>query len=262
MDCSALERIAHTLPLVRACDVVRNGSLRMSTPFTYPNGDYIDVFLESSKGTLFRTLSLSDYGQTSLYLRSAQVQMEGTARKKEILLTILANLNVKMSNGDLFVDIEEPEPDDLTDAIFRLSQACLRISEFASHQRLRSTNPFRDDVEGFFEASGLSYIPDVKVTGRFKNSVPIDFEVFSKEKRSYVCVLASMSKTAAHTSATETFRKWYDIASTDNSSHSLVTVYDSKSTKLKDSDKQRLRDYSTLVAYPSDQEFLKAALAS
>jgi hypothetical protein len=262
LDCAYIERIAHTLNLVEECDVVRNGALRMATPFLYPNGDRIDVFLEANASSLFRHLSLTDYGQTALYLRSAQVKMEATARKREIFDEILSSLSVKSINGDLYVEIEKTEPDDLTDAIFRLSQACIRISEFASHQRLRSANPFRDDVEDFFEASKLPFVPDVKVLGRYKNEVKIDFEIVMPKVRSYVCVLSTMSESTAHQSAIEAFRKWYDIKPPDILfGEKLITVYNSKSkTKIREADQKRLRDYSQLIAYPAEQELLASVL--
>jgi hypothetical protein len=262
LDCSHLKEIARSLPLVVGCDVVRNGALRMSTPFMYPNGDHIDVFLEAKTDSLFMPLSLSDYGQTSLYLRGAQIEMNASSRKREIVSLILAQLNVKQRNGDLFVEIADSNPTDITDAIFRLSQACLRISDFASHQRLRSANPFRDDVEDFIQASGIRYNVDVKVPGRFRNEVRVDFEVFGREHKSYVCVLATAVESTAHVSATETFRKWYDIASAHESEHQLVTVFNSRSSFLKDADRQRLGEFSKLVPYPAELETLRELIAA
>ena len=259
LSCSQLEKMAHTLPLIRGCDVVRNGALRMATPFLYPNGDRIDVFLEEKQGDLFTPLSLSDYGHTALYLRDAQVQIDVRDKMRDVLDSILTQLNVSYIDGDLSVDIREAEPTDLRDAIFRLSQACLRISDFASHARLRTANPFKDDIAEFLKSSGLQAVPDVKVRGRYQNEVKIDFQVFGRQRSSYLCVLAP-TETAAHTSANEVFRKFYDIHG-ENDDYQRVAVYSSIS-KLKDSDKKRLRDYSTVLAYPSEQRILSDLLAA
>jgi hypothetical protein len=259
LNCSQLEKMAHTIPLIRGCDVVRNGALRMSTPFLYPNGDRIDVFLEVKQGDLFTPLSLSDYGHTALYLRDAQVKIEANDRKTDVLGSILTQLNVNYSNGDLSIDIQEAQPTDLSDAIFRLSQACLRISDFAAHTRLRTVNPFRDDIAGFLGSTGLKCVPDVQVRGSYQNQVKIDFQVFGKQQSSYLCVLAP-TETAVHTSANEVFRKFYDIR-TVNDDYQRVAIYSSAS-RLKDSDKKRLRDYSTVVAYPSEQRVLTDLIAA
>lgn len=258
LDCAEIQRIVHALPLVRDCDVVRNGSVRMSTSFTYPNGDHIDVFLESKSDNLFSDLSLSDYGYTSLYLRSAQTAMDSNPKKKEILASILSQLQVKLVGSDLVIDIPKSGNSDISEAVFRLSQACLRISDFAAHQKLRTDNPFRDEVEGFIQSTGLLYLLDQKPKGRYGNRVPVDFEVFGREESSYVCTLSALSVASAKSSATETFKKWHDLS---NSNRKRVTIYDSH-FPFKNPDLSRLRENSTLIAFPSERETLKSVLAA
>lgn len=242
------------------CDVVRNGALRMSTPFSYPNGDQIDVFLESSED-LFRTTTISDYGHTSMYLRSAQVEVSPTSKKQEILAVILSQLNVKWKDGDLYVDVGLSDLNELSDAIFRLSQACVRISDFACHSHLRAENPFRDEIEHFFAASDIRYVSNQKVHGRYRNAVPVDFETFGREQKSYVCVLSSLTSQNVHTSANEIFGKWYDIAGY-GTNHKLITIYSDKVEKLRSVDRQRLLDFSKLISYPSSSDLLKSELAA
>jgi hypothetical protein len=260
LDCAKIEKLIHSIPLVSDCDVVRNGALRMSTPFSYPNGDQIDVFLESSQD-LFRTTTISDYGHTSMYLRSAQVEVNPTSKKQEILALILSQLNVKWKDGDLYVDVGLSDPQELGDAIFRLSQACLRISDFACHHRLRTDNPFRDEIEQFFAVSDIRYIPNQKARGRYRNEVAVDFETFGRERNSYVCVLSSLTSQNAHTSANEIFGKWYEIAG-HGTNHKLITIYSDKIEKLRTVDRQRLLDFSRLISYPSNSDLLKNELAA
>jgi hypothetical protein len=242
---------------VSDCDVVQNGALRMSTPFSYPNGDQIDVFLETSND-LFQAMTVSDYGQTSLYLKSARVEIDSPAKKHEIANLILSQLNVRWKNGDLYVDLSTT--DELSDAIFRLSQACLRIADFACHHRLKADNPFRYEIERFFASSGLRYLPDQKARGRYKNDVPVDFEAFGRENNSYVCVLPSLTSQNVHTTSNEIFRKWYDIAAVTD--HNLITIYSDKIEKIRPADKQRLLEFSKLISYPSGADFLKSTLAA
>lgn len=261
LSCSQLAHIVHTLPMVTGCDVVRNGALRMATPFLYPNGDRIDVFLQESH-SLFDRFLLSDYGHTSLYLRNAQVDPEKSEGKREAMARILSQLGVESQRGDLMVSIPSHEPADLSDAIFRLSQACLRISDFAAHQRLRAVNPFRDKVESFLGSTGIGFVPNVEVAGRFNNKVKVDFEVFGQTQNSYMAVLASSNESAAHSSSNEIFRKWYDIGSELDAGQNRVTVYNSQNSALKDADRRRLREWSRLIAFPHEQEELKELLAA
>jgi Domain of unknown function DUF1828 len=261
LDCSRIQSIVHSLDLVNSCDVFANGTLRICTPFSYPNGDRVDVFLKQT-ASLFDSYQLSDFGQTAIYLRTAQVAVAGTARKREVIEDIISQLGVQFEYGDLFLQLS---PDELTanlpEGILRLSQACVRISDFATHQRLRSSNPFRDDVEEFLESQKFMYTEDVKVKGAFGKDLRMDFEVRSGRKLSYVNILAAMNDASAHASAVEIFTRWHDLVLTGSTmGHNLVTIYNSASKAIRAEDILRLKTHTNVVSYPEEQDFLASIL--
>jgi hypothetical protein len=258
-DCSNIETAVHNLELVRSCTVVRSGALRMSTPFCYPNGEYVDLFLASDE-SLFDSYKLSDYGQTFQFLKNALVSADSTTRKKEIISDITSQLGVSFA-GDLYVLITKDEMEDLSSSIMRLSQACVRISDMATHQRLRSSNSFRDDVEDFFDAHQFAYTSDIRVPGGFGKDVRIDFEVKAAHRISYVNVLAALNESAAHASANEIFVKLHDLSATGNpATHTMVTIYNSLSHAIRTEDIARLRTASNVVSYPEEQDYLARLL--
>lgn len=259
-DCSKLAMMAPHIDLIKSCDIVKSGAVRFATPFKYPNGEAVDLFLYLKRG-LLDEYQLSDYGQTYVYLSSAQTGIASTSRKREIVGDITSQLRVKLDEGELIASIPSDDADTLSDAILRLGQACVRISDLATHQRLRSANPFRDDVEDFFEARRFSYIPDVKIDGPYKAPLRVDFEVNSTYARSYVNVLAAMNLASARSSANDIFVKWHDLIQTGASSHQLVTIYNSASRAIRTSDVNRLKDYSIVVSYPEERESLEKVLA-
>ncbi len=261
LNCSNLAEIVTALPLVEECAALRDGTLRISTPFTYPNGEHIDVFLSETRD-IFRDLRLSDYGQTTHYLRTAQAKLGGTRRKREILADITAQTGVRFASGDLYIESVDRNLAALPDFIFRLSQACVRVSDFGTHQRLRSSNPFRDDVEDFLEARHLVCIPDVSVQGKY-GSVSLDYEVRFGKGSAYLLVLAALNESSAHNSANEIFSKWHNILHGEaNSFAKRVTVYNSQSNAIRGEDLDRLRDYSNVVSYPQEQDLLASLLAA
>jgi hypothetical protein len=249
------------LPLVRACDRGSTGVLRMSTPFLYPNGESIDVFIDSDK-QLWEDFCLSDRGQTALYLRNAQVFLDTTARRRELVNDILRESGVKLNGLQLTIRPRTHEPKEISDAIFRLSQMCVRISDLATHQRLRSSNPFRDDVEDFLEANNFRYTPDVKLPPVFgKRDIRMDFEVRSGNRSSYVNVLAAMNDASAHSSANEITIKLTDLKLSDQVIlHKFVTVYNSASNAIRIEDIERLGTLSSTVSYPEERDSLLSIL--
>ena len=200
MDCSMMQNIAHQISLVKECDVVRSGALRMETPFMYPNGSYVDVFLDRTEGLFQGNYTLSDYGQTGVFLENAQVklgstQIGSTQRRRQILRDVCDELHVAFRQGTLLVEIAGNEVSDISDAIFRLSQACVRISDLASHQRLRSANPYRDDLEEFFEASGIKCVSDFKLDGPWEREVRVDLELDVSPKPILLLAIRSNERT-------------------------------------------------------------------
>lgn len=261
IDCNALAGLVQALPLVSGCDRIRNGSLRMSTPFSYPNGEKVDVFLDTTVNLVEERILLSDNGQTALYLKWASISLS-TSRKKELVNDILDNSGVRMEGMRLVVSPRSVDRNSLSDAIFRLSQACVRISDLATHQRLRSTNAFRDDVEDFFDANHLRWESDVKLPPVFgKREIRMDFEVNSGNKSSYVNVLAAMNDAAAHASANEIVIKLLDLrASGEIVLQQFVTVYNSASTAIRREDIERLSTISSAISFPEQMETLVEVL--
>ena len=68
--------------LVEDYDTVRDGSFRLATPFRYPDGSHIDVFLKDG-GTVFDGFELSDKGQTVAYLLDLHVNPWSSQRCKQ-----------------------------------------------------------------------------------------------------------------------------------------------------------------------------------
>jgi hypothetical protein len=233
----------------------------MATPFAYPDGSSVDIFLEHCDGQLWNEFLLSDYGQTGLHLHDSQVRIDSTSRRREIVKDICAELRVVYNDGNLEVRVGVEEPTDISDAILRLSQACIRIADLVYHQRLRSANPFRDDVEEFLDASLFKYEPDVKVPGPYGRDVRVDFDVQAGTNESYILLLAALNESAAHYSANEIFTKWYDLGIAGASKgHKLITVYNSLSEGIRRDDLERLQTVSSTVAYPEQEEALMVAL--
>jgi hypothetical protein len=221
----------------------------------------VDVFLYPKRSNLFEEYRLSDCGQTYIYLKGAQVGMSGTNRKREIVSDISSQLNVKISDGEVFVSLSEENMNNISDAIMRISQACVRVSDFATHQRLRSSNPFKDDIEDFFEEKQFGYSRDVQILGQYKFPIRMDFEVITEQSNSYVNILAAMNLTAAHSAANEIFTKLYDLNTIEPKDHQMVTVYNSASKAIKETDIRRLGEFSRVISYPQQEEFLVATLS-
>ncbi len=116
-------------------------------------------------------------------------------------------------------------------------------------------------MEDFFEAHQFRFEPNVVLAGAFGNSVRVDFRITSKARVSLVNVMASISESSAHTSSLEIFSRWHDLEKTgDWNKKSFVTIYNSQSLAVREEDISRLKEYSELVAYPDEEDYLVTVL--
>jgi hypothetical protein len=257
-DCSNLQQLIHGFSLIEECDQVRNNAFRLATPFRYPNGSKIDVFLYE-KSTLIREYALSDFGQTTEYLLDLQIKPWTTKKRRQAIDDICDILDVHINGSQLEIHLTESELPKLSEAIVRLVQACIRMADLSLTQKLHSPNLFKEDVEEFIESLDVPYETDKTIPGRFETDVKIDFSVEGKRTRSLVQALSTPNSQLAHSMANEVFRRWYDI--TDVKPHySFITVLDSTVDGLRDDDYARLGELSSVIGFPAQAETLQATL--
>ncbi|OQX26523.1 MAG: hypothetical protein BWK80_09935 [Desulfobacteraceae bacterium IS3] len=244
--------------LVIACDTIKNGALRIATPFIYPNGSHIDLFLAHSLD-LFDNYILSDAGQTSDYLADMQFNLWATKKRLTLIEDICRSLNVTQSDGQFEILISPEDFEQFYNPIIRLAQACIRIGDLVFTQRLPNSGTFQEEIEEFLAVSHLKYEPDIFLKGDFDNEVKLDFRVYGENVISLVQSLSSRSN--SHIVSNEIFRRWYDLKSYKNSSQ-FVTVYDQTYNTYRDDDIKRLSELSVVLGFPKEQEQILESLAA
>lgn len=259
-DCSNIRSLITDVCLITACDQVRDGSLRLATPFRYPDGSQIDVFLKAA-GDLFEGFELSDKGQTTAYLLDLHVKPWTSQKRKQTLADICATLGVEQDGGAFRVRLGKEEIKDLPDAMLRLAQVCIRVADLAYTQRLRPPAALTEDFEEFIVALDRPYQSGVKIPGQYGKEVPFDFLVEGRRVRSLVQILTTANRFAAHTLSNEAFARWYDITPSRND-YQCLTVYDSGNDVFREEDLKRLESVSSIVGFPAESDRLNLSLAA
>ncbi|WNG13254.1 DUF1828 domain-containing protein [Cystobacter fuscus] len=247
-------------PLIRGVDRVPKGHLRIETDFLYPDGTPIEVFLVKDKETPLMPFSkLSDLGQTTAYLLNLSVRPWVSAKRRTFLEDTLRTHRVELNGGAFEVAVSRP--DELPDAIIRLAQTCLRVSDLIFTRRVSLQSPFVDQLEEFFGDAELAYEPNAELPLLGDRTVEVDFLVQGKRTNSAVLSLSSTNPSAAHASANEVFAKWYDIATAERPEN-RVTIFDDSHDVYRDSDLKRIAKFSSVLPFSERRqvvEFLKAA---
>jgi hypothetical protein len=116
------QEIAKTIGKLFTCSTV-NGFIRIRTPYLYPDGDVIDLFLKEKDGQYV----LTDLGETLRWLYMQARSPKRSERQEAFIQDTLLTYGIKQYRGMLMLQIQKEE--NLTSAITRLSQAAFRISD-------------------------------------------------------------------------------------------------------------------------------------
>lgn len=253
VGCDNLQQYVADFSLVSDCSIVKNGAVRFATPFTYPDGSHIDLFLKS-KDDLFDQFVLSDYGQTYEYLFAMGFNIWGTAKRQQFVQDICTGLGVLYKQNAFEISFAQADIKHLPSFITRLTQACLRITDLSFTQRILTYDSFEDEVEEVIALTEVPYKTDVAFTGRWANEpVKVNFLVEGKNTSSLVRTLSAKSSYPSHNMALEIYVGWESLEAY-RSQFQFVTVYDDRTAMPKDSDFARLFEISTTLAFPSQND--------
>ena len=261
LSCENIEAAMSKFQLARSCSVTRNGALRLATPLYYPDTSQIDVFVESRKD-LFPLTVVSDFGQTADMLLTIKMSPWGTKKRRQLVQEICSSLKVEMDDGRIQTTLPDDELTTLPDAIFRVAQACLRVSDLYMTKRLYTPSVYRDDVEEFFGDKELSFESGFVLPGTFGRDVAFDFMVKGHSRESLVQTLSTGNSQVSHHISIDAFAKWHDLNQAARSRYGCVTVYDSSVDVFREDDIERCREYSQVFAFPADAEPLAKLLSA
>jgi hypothetical protein len=251
------QRLVAGHSLIKGIDSVPKGHLRIETAFRYPDGSSIEVFVPH-ESDLFPAHKLTDFGQTVSSLVNMQVKPWMSKKRSAQLEDAIRPYDVKLNGAALEASMTRDE--DLPEAMIRLSQACLRVSDLLFTRRTSLQAVFSEEVEEVLVDAELAYQPNVEKVGRFGKLVRVDFLVTGRRSESAVLTLASGQVSQAHVVANEVFRRWYDFAIAENPEQ-RVTLFDDRVNVYKAEDLDRLREFSTVLGL-SDRQGVVELLAA
>ncbi|MFY9226907.1 MAG: DUF1828 domain-containing protein [Blastocatellia bacterium] len=122
--------------IVRDCNKLKTGVIRLETSFQYPDRSYVDLFLLEetlleqpfiNSANINKTkLILTDLGNTTNSLLDSHIELWATQQARKMVKLVCDSLAVDYENGEFRVFIDEQGGNDLTEYVLRLAQACIR----------------------------------------------------------------------------------------------------------------------------------------
>ncbi len=209
MNCKQLREKALTqLPLLFTCSE-EDDYLKITTPYLYPDGDYIDLYLVELPTGLY----LTDLGETIGYLADHGIRLEQSPKRRKAVEDVLLTHGVEMFRGELRVPLDTWEK--AAWAVTRLSQAIVQISDLVFSLRLGALSTFKEEVEEYWIESQIPYEADYRVIGGSGETYTVDFYISLPRRPWLVETLSSQSRGYANTLVSRVIRTWHDLLRAD-----------------------------------------------
>ncbi|MCM1982975.1 DUF1828 domain-containing protein [Lyngbya confervoides] len=192
--------IAETIGQLYTCSEV-NGLVRIRTPYLYPDGDVIDLFLKPE------TQTLTDLGETLRWLDMQSFKQSLSKKQDWFLQDIQVTYGIELYDGMLLIRFQ----DNLAEAITQLSQAAIAVSNLWLLNRTRLAATLNDEIAELLDEYHIPYERDIKLVGRSARSWQIDFRTRHPRRSTLVEVLSTGNRSAANSKVNNTVAAWLDL---------------------------------------------------
>ena len=133
--------IAGTLPDLFECSPAPQEGVRVRTPLMYPDGGLVDVFVLEHGGQY----RVTDFGETLGWLRMQSVSARRSPRQRRMIEDTCQTLGVELHRGQLVLRLGTV--DVIAEAVVRLAQAAVRVSDLWFTLRTRAVETASDEVD-------------------------------------------------------------------------------------------------------------------
>jgi Domain of unknown function DUF1828 len=199
------EQIEQKMGELFSCSRV-NTYTRIRTPFLYPDGDVIDLYLKQEGDSA----TLTDLGETLRWLRMQSIARRRSPRQNQLIKDACLNHGVEFYRGMLMVRVRPS--DEISKAVTRLTQAALRVSDLWFTMRTRSVESVTDEVADFLGEREIPFVRAETLPGRSGRTWTVDFHIRHPRRSALLCVLSSASRAAARGIVEHVTSEWHDLS--------------------------------------------------
>lgn len=224
---------------------------RVRTPYLYPDGDNIDLFLKTSGDVT----TVSDLGETLRWLRSQTLSPRRSPKQNALIGDACLTHGVELYKGMLLARCHPG--DSLAKVTTRVAQACLRVSDLWFTFRTRSVESAVDEVADFLSERQFSFDHGPKYAGRSGRAWTVDFHVRAPQRSALVYVLSTGSRSAARSVAEHVLAAWYDLNHLTAGPEALrfVSLFDDTADVWAEEDFRLVEPLSTVARWSQPDGF-------
>jgi hypothetical protein len=224
--------------------------VRVRTPFWYPDGGVIDVFVKSHDGTM----TVTDLGEALGWLRTQSLASKRSPKQQKLVQDVCLTLGVELFKGQLMLRCADPSQ--FAQSVVKLGQAVVRISDLWFTTRTRSVESMTDEVGDLFQERAIAFERNVKLSGRSGRDWNVDFQTRTPSQSALVYVLASGSRAAARRVSEHVVAAWHDLSALKTAVQPMrfVSLFDDTSDVWSDEDFRLVESVSDVCRWSQPDE--------
>ena len=253
--CMALQ---NSMPALFQCSPAPVEGVQVRTPFMYPDGDMVDVFIIERAGNFIVT----DHGEGLSWLRSQSLSSRLTQNQRRLVEDVCMTLGVEVFRGRLLFRCERLE--ELSEVVHRIGQSVVRVSDIWFTLRTRAVATLADEVEEWLLEKQLTFDRSVKYSGRSGLSWTVDFQTFTPNRTSLIYLLSSGSRGAARCIAEHVTAGWTDLnhLKVTQPHTEFVSLFDDTSDVWHTEDFNLVEEVSNVAFWSNPEEFERVLVAA
>ncbi len=253
---NACEVLAQNLGTLFNCSRL-NELIRVRTPFLYPDGDVIDLFVQEQNGIV----TVTDLGETLRWLRSQSISNRRSPKQDRLIEDVCLTHGLEFYRGMLQARVKPG--DNFAAVVMRVAQGALRVADLWFTMRTRSVESVSDEVELFLTEKGIPFERNQPLVGRSGRIWRPDFHTRTPQRSSLVHVLSTGSRAAAKNVTEHVLAAWYDLSHLRIGPEALqfVSLFDDTMDVWSEQDFNLLKDLSVITRWSQPEEFVRVLTA-
>jgi len=245
------ESLRGRLSTLFECSSAPQGSIRVCTPFMYPDGDIVDLFVYEQDGRPVVT----DYGESLDWLQMQSLHDQLTNNQIQMVEDVCLTLGVELNSGQLTLRCANIS--ELGDVIHRLGQAAVRVSDIWFTLRNRAITSVADEVDAWLRERKFDSKRNEQQKGRSGRTWTVDYEVVAQAQTSYVFLLTTGNQAWARRLSERVVATCTDLShlTFKKADVSFVSLFDDTVDVWRDEDFALVEPFSRIAIWSQPEEF-------
>jgi len=239
-----------TGPPLFECGPAPRLGMRVRTPFLYPDGGIIDLFVLERDGRI----EVTDFGEALGWLRLQSAGGRLSPKQKRLIDDVCSTLGVELFRGQLVRRVQDGS---VSRAVLDVAQAALRVSDLWFTMRTRAVETVADEIGDWLAEKAIPFERDVTHPGRSGRIWKVDYQTHLPERTSLIFLLATGSRAAARRVTEHVVTGLYDLSHLKvvQPRLSFVSLFDDTEDVWQEEDFRLVEGLSRVARWSRPDEF-------